>query len=199
MLRMDFKTFCRSFINVPAQVLRSASRARPRLGFHVRATAEGLVVAAVDPEGPSAAAGLRVGDRLESAGGQPLATSADLRQAMRRDQLELYYQPRIDLRTSEVVSLEALIRWNHPTRGLIRPDDFLPLCESMGLMRKLGYPFVPFIIGFVLTPMLELSFSQTYILTEAKISNLLDYPVAVALLLLTLVVIGRSILRRNTR
>ena len=65
--------------------------------------------------------------------------AADLRQAMRRDQLELYYQPRIDLRSSEVVSLEALIRWNHPTRGLIRPDDFLPLCESMGLMRKLGY------------------------------------------------------------
>ena len=38
-----------------------------------------------------------------------------------------------------MVSLEALIRWNHPTRGLIKPDDFLPLCENMGLMRKLGY------------------------------------------------------------
>jgi diguanylate cyclase (GGDEF)-like protein len=65
--------------------------------------------------------------------------AADLRHAMRRDQLELYYQPRIDLRSNSVVGLEALIRWNHPTRGLIKPDDFLPLCEDMGLMRKLGY------------------------------------------------------------
>ncbi|NKC17079.1 MAG: hypothetical protein GKR94_34250 [Gammaproteobacteria bacterium] len=64
------------------------------------------------------------------------------------------------------------------------------------LMRKLGYPFVPFIIGFVLTPMLELSFSQAYILTEAKLTNLIDYPVALAFLLLTLIVIVRSIVRR---
>jgi diguanylate cyclase (GGDEF)-like protein len=69
--------------------------------------------------------------------GSDLAT--DLRQAMRRNQFELYYQPRIDLRTEQVVGLEALIRWNHPVRGLINPDDFLPLCENMGLMRKLGY------------------------------------------------------------
>ena len=65
------------------------------------------------------------------------------------------------------------------------------------LMRKLGYPFVPFIIGFVLTPMLELSFSQTYILTEGELTSLIDYPVALALLLLTLVVVARSVLRRQ--
>jgi diguanylate cyclase (GGDEF)-like protein len=71
--------------------------------------------------------------------GHNSSLAADLRQAMRRDQLELHFQPRIDLRTQEVVSLEALLRWNHPARGLITPDDFLPLCESMGMMRKLGY------------------------------------------------------------
>ena len=65
--------------------------------------------------------------------------AADLRHALRRDQFELYYQPRIDLCTDQVVGLEALIRWNHPSRGLVSPDDFLPLCENMGMMRKLGY------------------------------------------------------------
>ncbi|MDJ0878346.1 MAG: GGDEF domain-containing response regulator [Halieaceae bacterium] len=65
--------------------------------------------------------------------------AAELRQAMRRDEFELHFQPRIDLRSEEVVGLEALIRWNHPTRGLIPPLEFLPTCESMGLMRRLGY------------------------------------------------------------
>ena len=63
------------------------------------------------------------------------------------------------------------------------------------LMRKLGYPFVPFIIGFVLTPMLELSFSQAYILTEGSFANLVEYPVALAFLVLTIVVIVRAIAR----
>ncbi|MAG98239.1 MAG: tripartite tricarboxylate transporter permease [Alphaproteobacteria bacterium] len=70
------------------------------------------------------------------------------------------------------------------------------------LMRKLDYPFVPFIIGFVLTPMLELSLSQAYILTEASFASLIEYPIALAMLALTAVVIGRAIYRgfrtRNT-
>ncbi len=65
--------------------------------------------------------------------------AADIRQAMRRDEFELHYQPRIDLPTEQVVGLEALIRWNHPDRGVLTPDEFLPACEDMGLMRKLGY------------------------------------------------------------
>jgi diguanylate cyclase (GGDEF)-like protein len=69
----------------------------------------------------------------------PSGLAAELRQAMRRDEFELYFQPRIDLRTEQVVGLEALLRWNHPTLGLVPPDEFLPACESMGLMRRLGY------------------------------------------------------------
>ncbi|MEP5766235.1 MAG: GGDEF domain-containing response regulator [Halieaceae bacterium] len=65
--------------------------------------------------------------------------AADLRHAVRHDQFVLHYQPRIDLGTEQVVGLEALLRWNHPERGLIRPDEFLPLCENMGLMRTVGY------------------------------------------------------------
>jgi diguanylate cyclase (GGDEF)-like protein len=65
--------------------------------------------------------------------------AADLRQAMRKDQFELHYQPRIDLATESVVGLEALLRWHHPDRGFIQPAEFLPLCENMGLMKNLGY------------------------------------------------------------
>jgi len=64
--------------------------------------------------------------------------AADLRLAVRHDQFELHYQPRIDLSTGNVVGLEALLRWSHPQRGYIKPDDFLPQCESMGLMKNLG-------------------------------------------------------------
>jgi putative tricarboxylic transport membrane protein len=63
------------------------------------------------------------------------------------------------------------------------------------LMRKLGYPFVTFIIGFVLTPMLELSLSQSYILMEGNIAALVNYPIALALVAMTMAVIVRAFLR----
>ena len=62
-------------------------------------------------------------------------------------------------------------------------------------MRKLGYPFVTFIIGFVLTPMLELSLSQSYILMEGNIAALVNYPIALALVAMTMAVIVRAFLR----
>lgn len=65
--------------------------------------------------------------------------AVDLRHAVRHDEFELHYQPKINLASERVVGLEALIRWNHPERGFIRPDEFLPLCESMGLMKHVGY------------------------------------------------------------
>jgi diguanylate cyclase (GGDEF)-like protein len=81
----------------------------------------------------------RYNDQLsfDAGGGSTLA--ADLRHAVRNDQFELYYQPRINLKNEQVVGLEALIRWIHPERGMVRPDDFLPLCENMGLMRNIGH------------------------------------------------------------
>jgi EAL domain-containing protein (putative c-di-GMP-specific phosphodiesterase class I) len=68
-----------------------------------------------------------------------MGVAAELRQAMRRDEFRLHFQPRIDLRNEQVVGLEALVRWDHPIRGLLAPDEFLPHCENMGLMRRLGY------------------------------------------------------------
>jgi diguanylate cyclase (GGDEF)-like protein len=61
----------------------------------------------------------------------------ELRQAIRRNQLELYYQPRLELATERVICLEALVRWNHPTRGLIMPQEFIPIAEESGLILEL--------------------------------------------------------------
>ena len=67
-----------------------------------------------------------------------LALEADLRVALDRGELRLHYQPTIDLRTSKIVGFEALVRWQHPTRGLISPLDFIPIAEGTGLIVPLG-------------------------------------------------------------
>lgn len=53
-------------------------------------------------------------------------------------QLELYYQPLVDLRNNRIVGAEALLRWRHPSLGLLSPGQFLPLAESSGLMPAIG-------------------------------------------------------------
>jgi EAL domain-containing protein (putative c-di-GMP-specific phosphodiesterase class I) len=69
---------------------------------------------------------------------QRLQTINELRVALEdpsaADQLVLHYQPQVDVRTGRVVGTEALVRWQHPTRGLLAPDTFLPLVEQTGLM-----------------------------------------------------------------
>ena len=64
-----------------------------------------------------------------------LGMVAELRGALERRELELHYQPKADLRTGDVVGVEALLRWRHAERGMVPPDDFLPLAEQTGLMR----------------------------------------------------------------
>jgi diguanylate cyclase (GGDEF)-like protein/PAS domain S-box-containing protein len=67
-----------------------------------------------------------------------LELEADLRLALERGELQLHYQPTIELATNRVVGFEALVRWQHPTRGLISPLDFIPIAEGTGLIVPLG-------------------------------------------------------------
>ncbi len=68
-----------------------------------------------------------------------LQLAADLRRALdNTDELVLYYQPTIELRSGTITGFEALVRWRHPVRGMISPADFIPLAESTGLIRPLG-------------------------------------------------------------
>ncbi|MFJ4225995.1 putative bifunctional diguanylate cyclase/phosphodiesterase [Paenarthrobacter nicotinovorans] len=62
----------------------------------------------------------------------------ELKEAIAGSQLVLYYQPIIRLDTREIEGVEALVRWNHPTRGLIMPDEFIPIAEETGMISDLG-------------------------------------------------------------
>lgn len=68
-----------------------------------------------------------------------LQLETDIWAALKLEQFELYYQPRIDLLSGEVVGAEALMRWNHPEHGLIMPADFIPIAERNGQIVPMGY------------------------------------------------------------
>lgn len=67
-----------------------------------------------------------------------LVLESDLRQGLERAEFVLHYQPVVDLHSGEVVGAEALLRWQHPERGLLLPDKFLPIAEDTGLMMPIG-------------------------------------------------------------
>ena len=63
---------------------------------------------------------------------------ASLRRALERQEFSLHYQPKINLRTGEIAGAEALIRWTHPTRGVVSPAEFIPIAEDCGLILPIG-------------------------------------------------------------
>jgi diguanylate cyclase (GGDEF)-like protein/PAS domain S-box-containing protein len=68
-----------------------------------------------------------------------LELESNLRRALERGQFELLYQPRVDLATRNIVGCEALIRWQHPARGVIAPGRFIPIAEEIGLIGSIGH------------------------------------------------------------
>ncbi len=67
-----------------------------------------------------------------------LRMESDLRQATKRGEFQLHYQPIVSLRTGKIRSFEALLRWYHPDRGLVCPDDFIALAEETKLILPMG-------------------------------------------------------------
>jgi diguanylate cyclase (GGDEF)-like protein/PAS domain S-box-containing protein len=68
----------------------------------------------------------------------PPSTESELRSALENGELELFYQPTIDLETGAIRGAEALMRWRHPTRGIVAPDEFIPAAEASGLIVPMG-------------------------------------------------------------
>ena len=62
----------------------------------------------------------------------------ELRQALEEDQFELHYQPQVSLSTGRILGMEALVRWKHPRRGLVPPNEFIHVAERIGLIKRLG-------------------------------------------------------------
>jgi len=64
---------------------------------------------------------------------------SDLSKAVKNNEIEVYYQPQVSSKDGHIIGAEALVRWRHPTRGLVNPDDFIPIAESTGIILEIGH------------------------------------------------------------
>jgi diguanylate cyclase (GGDEF)-like protein len=102
----------------------------------------------------------------------PLRLVSELRRALTDNQLILHFQPKVDLGTARLEGVEALVRWQHPSRGLLPPDEFLPQAERYGLMRRL----TTCVLTLALDQVVEWQREglDTTVAVNISVSNLLD-------------------------
>ncbi|XOV77710.1 MAG: putative bifunctional diguanylate cyclase/phosphodiesterase [Aestuariibacter sp.] len=77
--------------------------------------------------------------KQEVTSGRALALKADLKRALTNNELELYFQPKVDLRSLQIIGAECLLRWNHPLDGVLFPGSLIEAAESYNMMNELGY------------------------------------------------------------
>lgn len=77
-------------------------------------------------------------DTMLEANADRLELETDLRHSLDKDEMFVVYQPQVNCKTEQIVGIEALLRWNHPTRGLVSPADFIPAAEDCGLILPIG-------------------------------------------------------------
>ncbi|MFK8075211.1 MAG: putative bifunctional diguanylate cyclase/phosphodiesterase [Granulosicoccus sp.] len=77
-------------------------------------------------------------DQMAKETEEQMRLEADLKQALNNDEFELWYQPQVDIQSNTYSGVEALIRWRHPTRGLVRPDLFIATAERVGMINEIG-------------------------------------------------------------
>ncbi|HEX8055760.1 MAG TPA: GGDEF domain-containing phosphodiesterase, partial [Novosphingobium sp.] len=80
----------------------------------------------------------RFDPEMDAAAQEKARTENDLRRAVRHGELVIHYQPLIDLATNQIIGYEALLRWNHPERGMLYPDSFIGLAEEIGMIDVIG-------------------------------------------------------------